>query len=111
MKPSDLYDGYYANGDDNDLGSEERVLFELVARGERGALLDVGCGAGNIGAELAKMGFQVAGVDHSPEAVRLAKERGLDAMLADLDSEGLKCDGKTFDVVWAGDVIEHVFDP
>jgi SAM-dependent methyltransferase len=83
----------------------------LIAKRGRGMLLDVGCGAGNIGADLIKLGFHVVGLDHSPEAVKLANARGLDARLCDLDSDGLGCQDSTFDVVWAGDVLEHVFDP
>lgn len=37
-------------------------------------LLDVGCGAGRLGARLHEQGFSVLGVDISPEAVRKAQE-------------------------------------
>ena len=111
MKPSELYDGYYAKGDDTDFDSEERLLLSLIEREKKGELLDIGCGSGRTGAELIKMGFRVSGVDHSSQAVALASERGISAKLADLDESGLPFDDCTFDLAWAGDVLEHVFDP
>jgi 2-polyprenyl-3-methyl-5-hydroxy-6-metoxy-1,4-benzoquinol methylase len=111
MKPSDLYDSRYSAGFENELGNEEQILFGLVSQLPRGKLLDVGCGVGNIGAKLGELGFQVTGIDHSAKAVNLARERGLEAEVCDLDSEKLTYGDETFDVVWAGDVIEHVFDP
>jgi 2-polyprenyl-3-methyl-5-hydroxy-6-metoxy-1,4-benzoquinol methylase len=41
----------------------------------RGAALDVCCGAGTSSVYLAGQGFRVTGIDVSPEAVRLARER------------------------------------
>jgi SAM-dependent methyltransferase len=111
MKPSELYDGYYARGDDTDFDSEERLLLRLIEQEPRGRLLDIGCGSGRTGAELRKLGFDVAGVDHSAEAIKLAKVRGIVAQMADLDGDGLPFDDCEFDLAWAGDVLEHVFDP
>jgi SAM-dependent methyltransferase len=111
MKPSDLYDGYYASGDDTDFEAEEHLLIKLIQREKRGRLLDIGCGAGRTGAELRKLGFNVTGVDHSAKAVQLAKERGLAVQMTDLDADGLPFEDCEFDLAWAGDVLEHVFDP
>jgi SAM-dependent methyltransferase len=111
MKPSDLYDEYYARGDDTDFDSEERLLLKLIERERRGLLLDIGCGSGRTGAELRRLGFDVVGVDHSDKAVQLAMERGIKAQNADLDGQGLPFVDRHFDLAWAGDVLEHVFDP
>ena len=111
MKPSDLYDGYYAKGDDTDFEAEEYLLLKLIGKEKRGPLLDIGCGAGRTGAELLRLGFNVTGVDHSAKAVELAKERGIVAQMADLDANGLPFEDCKFDLAWAGDVLEHVFDP
>ena len=111
MKPNELYDGYYSQGDDTDFHSEEYLLLKLLESEKRGRLLDIGCGSGRTGAELLRLGFEVMGVDHSAEAVELAKKRGIAAQIADLDGDGIPFSDAAFDLAWAGDVLEHVFDP
>jgi SAM-dependent methyltransferase len=49
-----------------------------------GRMLDVGCGAGRHAAVLTEQGHQVVGIDHSPGAVLVAKDRGVDAREADV---------------------------
>lgn len=45
-------------------------------RGVRGRVLDVGCGAGRWLLELEKRGHEVVGIDTSPLAMKVCKERG-----------------------------------
>jgi SAM-dependent methyltransferase len=53
----------------------------------RGRVLDLGCGAGRVGVHLQSRGFDVVGIDVSPLAVELARERGAsDARLGTLDT-------------------------
>ncbi len=82
-------------------------------RGDRSAVrvLDVGCGAGEITAELARAGFDVVGVDVAEEPLRRARRREprLDVRLLDVDGEWPLADA-SFDAVWAGETIEHVLD-
>ena len=42
-----------------------------------GKVLDIGCGAGRVALYLQKKGFDVTGIDNSPLAIRVCKERGL----------------------------------
>jgi SAM-dependent methyltransferase len=42
-----------------------------------GRILDIGCGAGRHARYLQEKGFDVAGIDNSPGAIRVCKERGL----------------------------------
>lgn len=51
----------------------ERRMPELV----HGRILDVGCGAGRHAIRLQNLGFEVVGIDKSPLAIAVAKERGL----------------------------------
>ena len=44
----------------------------------RGRALDVGCGAGRVSLHLQQCGISVVGIDHSPLAVQICWERGID---------------------------------
>ncbi len=90
--------------------SERRAfLLAHVAPGER--VLDLGCGAGEFSAALAAAGAHPVGVDVAPEALRRAAAGapGLDLRLW-RDGEALPLDDASVDVVWAGEVVEHVAD-
>jgi SAM-dependent methyltransferase len=86
-----------------------RFLLSRVAAGD--AVLDLGCGDGAFAAELAGAGAAVVAVDVAEEALRRARERvpGLDARLAE-EGAPLPLDEDAVDVVWAGEVLEHVAD-
>lgn len=87
-------------------------LSYLLAHVRRGAtVLDLGCGAGEFTSALSKAGVGVIAVDVAAEALRRAGERvaGLDARLWE-DGEPLPVDDNAVDLVWAGEVIEHVAD-
>jgi 2-polyprenyl-3-methyl-5-hydroxy-6-metoxy-1,4-benzoquinol methylase len=94
----------------------ERFLLERVQR-ERERLqraprvLDVGCGDGWFAAVLSRAGAEVVALDAATEAVRrtLARQPGLDARVLDCEA-GLPLADASFDVVWAGETIEHVAD-
>jgi ubiquinone/menaquinone biosynthesis C-methylase UbiE len=66
--------------DDNwrDLMHELALAGDLVGK----RVLDVGCGTGRLAAALRERGSRVWGVDPSPEMVRVAKERGVNAKVA-----------------------------
>jgi len=73
-------------------------------------VLDIGCGAGAVTAELVKRGHTVFGLDIQDEAIRRAKLRGLQARVADLNGP-LPFEDRSIDVVLAADIIEHLYDP
>jgi SAM-dependent methyltransferase len=62
---------------------QERRAMRFV----RGRVLDVGCGAGRVSLELQRRGLDVVGIDVSPLAIQLARERGAaDARVGTLDT-------------------------
>ena len=82
-------------------------LLAGVGPGER--VLDVGCGEGAFTAALSAAGARPSGVDVAAEPVRRARLRHpeLDFRLA---CGALPFAAGEFDVVWAGEVLEHVLD-
>jgi 2-polyprenyl-3-methyl-5-hydroxy-6-metoxy-1,4-benzoquinol methylase len=111
MKPHERENWRYSVGSDNPIGLAERAMFSLLPKLNKGKLLDVGCGVGTISLELLNLGFKVYGIDFSSVAVEKAVEKGISAILCDVDKEGIPFKDGCFDVVWAGDIVEHVFDP
>jgi len=95
-------------GAEPELALERRAfLLEHVAPGAR--VLDLGCGDGWFGAELAEQGAVVRGFDASAAAVDRARRRGLDAHVWP-DGAPLPVEDGWADVAWAGEVLEHVVD-
>jgi 2-polyprenyl-3-methyl-5-hydroxy-6-metoxy-1,4-benzoquinol methylase len=82
-----------------------------AARGSPPRVLDVGCGEGRFAAELARRGFAVVGVDVAEEPLRRARAREPALQLRIVPAEGRwPLADASFDVVWAGETIEHVAD-
>ena len=85
----------------------EPVVTLLAPRpGER--ILDVGCGDGVLTAKLAAIGADVVGIDASPELVKAAQDRGLDARLLDAHSMAFE---QEFDAVFSNAALHWMADP
>jgi ubiquinone/menaquinone biosynthesis C-methylase UbiE len=104
-----LWEAIPAGLDPPDFALRRRFLLDRVRAGER--VLDVGCGEGMFAVELAHAGAKVVGIDVACEPLRRAHERdpGLDLRLVDADGAWPFADA-SFDVLWAGETIEHVAD-
>ena len=79
-------------------------------------LLDVGCGGGLLAEPMARLGFEVTGVDASAKNIGVASahamQGGLSIAYRNVTVEDLLAeDGEGFDVVLNMEVIEHVADP
>jgi SAM-dependent methyltransferase len=76
--------------------------------------VDLGCGAGNYAIYLAGLGFDVTGVDSSPMAIAIAREKAEEKgiscnfIVADLIGNLHEVEG-TFDFAYDWEVLHHIF--
>jgi 2-polyprenyl-6-hydroxyphenyl methylase/3-demethylubiquinone-9 3-methyltransferase len=79
------------------------------------ALVDIGCGGGLIAEPMARLGFQVTGIDADAEAIKVAKAHsragGLKVGYRAGTAESLARGSPRFDVVLALEIVEHLPDP
>src|SRR3954451_11851657 len=73
-------------------------------------VLDLGCASGALGAALRARGAYVIGVERDPAYAAAARERLDEVVEADLETLEPAALGR-FDVLIAGDVLEHLVDP
>lgn len=75
-------------------------------------ILDIGCGGGLVCEPLARLGYEVTGIDQSAEAIQVAQqhaaEQGLNIRYLCQNVEVLH---ETYDVITILEVLEHVDDP
>jgi SAM-dependent methyltransferase len=89
---------------------EERIeLFRRYVGGPGRRVLDLGCRDGALTQTYAN-GNEVVGVDADREALAEAAKLGIETRWADLD-EPLPFEEASFDVVVAGELMEHLRDP
>jgi methionine biosynthesis protein MetW len=108
VRAADVGDG----GQDRYYTGDRPDLRNLIPDGAR-RVLDVGCGAGTLGAVLKEeTGAEVVGIEVFEEAAAIAETR-LDAVLRlDLQSlDALPYPDGYFDAMTFGDVLEHMHDP
>jgi SAM-dependent methyltransferase len=111
--------GYYTNAYFNKseelFKTENRLnkVLKIIAKHPDEILLDIGCGSGGITAFLKKAmkPRDVYGVEISSEAVESARAEGIKAFEVDISISKLPFTDSFFDVVFCGEVIEHLFDP
>jgi ubiquinone/menaquinone biosynthesis C-methylase UbiE len=92
-----------------DLALRRRFALANIGPGDR--VLDLGCGEGDLAADIAGAGAEVIAADVARAALERAHRRHpeLDLRLA-LSDAPLPFDDGAFDVVWSSEVIEHVAD-
>jgi methionine biosynthesis protein MetW len=74
--------------------------------------LDIGCGDGDITLFLKEKmnAINCYGIEISQEAAFEAKKKGVEAYNMDIDKSDLPFKDNFFDVIYCGEIIEHVFD-
>jgi 2-polyprenyl-3-methyl-5-hydroxy-6-metoxy-1,4-benzoquinol methylase len=111
-----LWEGVPEGADPPDFDRRCAFLLERAAAAGAPAerprrALDVGCGQGRFAAELRRAGFTVVAADVAEEPLRRARASypALDFRLLPLQAPW-PLEDAAFDVVWAGETIEHVVD-
>ncbi|MDO8183823.1 MAG: class I SAM-dependent methyltransferase [bacterium] len=108
---------YYANKAVYHKVSRGRLNGILVLAGNLASkkVLDIGCGAGEVGVELKKRGATlVHGLDISPSAVEIAKEVLDGAAVFDLEKDNIWPNlvaNNNYDLIILSEVLEHLFKP
>jgi 2-polyprenyl-3-methyl-5-hydroxy-6-metoxy-1,4-benzoquinol methylase len=82
-----------------------RIALEHISTGQK--TLDIACGAGEFVVRAQSAGALACGIDTNPSAVATARQRGLTAECLPLESFATR-HAKSFDVVTAFQVIEHI---
>jgi SAM-dependent methyltransferase len=95
------------------IGEPQPAIVELERAGRiRGKVLDVGCGTGEHTILLARLGYDVLGIDFSPHAVEQARQnaaaKGTDARFEVADALNLG-DQPTYDTI-VDSALFHIFD-
>jgi len=131
---SDYYKAdYYSNYDENDYtfrikqfvinkryhpnGIIEKILFSFIGNfisalpTKKGRILDFGCSGGEILCMLKVSGFDVYGMDISPDALKKCKGHGINKLKIGTEKDLSKYPDKYFDSIRASHVIEHMIDP
>jgi ubiquinone/menaquinone biosynthesis C-methylase UbiE len=93
---------------------EQQLLFEMLGSVNGKALLDVGCGDGNLALELARRGAIVMGLDADPAMIASARRRGdiqgTPPQFIEGDADRLPFEDATFDLVVAVTLLCFVRD-
>jgi SAM-dependent methyltransferase len=122
--PRDIYTDGYMFGEAEPFGLDVRAppfqaylqrvadrrmaMIEAASGTRNGSLLDVGSGTGEVLMAARARGWRALGVEPERTAADMARGRGLDVRVAELESSGLP--ERSFDVVSAFHVLEHVPD-
>lgn len=115
--PIDFYDYWGKKRKNNNfLYDREKIALGLMSRiiRKNSRFLDAGCGNGRfmgfVFSKFRELSIKVKGIDYSKSEVAQARKSGLDASQGNLE-EGIKEKNESFDVVYAGEVIEHLYNP
>jgi len=115
-----LYGGEYFEGDYHCGHAESyedqplveyhrRVITSFQGLKPKGRMLEVGAAGGRFLLEAGSRGYDVFGVELSPEACEIGKKLGIELFCGELHDAGF-ADG-SFDLAYLGDVLEHIPEP
>lgn len=86
------------------------ALSAIASRVKVGKLLDVGCGSGAFMSVAQQRGWNVTGIELSPDLSQVSR-RAVKAEVINAAFESVALPDESYDVVTMWDIIEHVLDP
>ncbi len=84
------------------------IVEKIFERIPKGILLDVGCHEGEFLQQMVASGWKGKGIELT-DKYKVARRKGLDCTQCNIE-DGLPFTQNTFDVVFAGEIIEHLAD-
>lgn len=101
---------YHTPIDRTDLNTSHALMLDLAGTGQR--ILELGCATGHLTEHLVEDGHTVVGLDIDPLATESAGRFAERVHIVDLDIvDASSVESERFDVILAGDVLEHLRDP
>lgn len=115
MKIKEKYTEKYVGFSPKDsaqLEDRHKKILKIFSKHKFDRILDVGCGDGNFSVLLKEAcGAKDAyGIEISKKRVELANKKGVKAFQLDIDEDDFPFEDNSFDAVFAGEIIEHLFD-
>lgn len=103
---------YSHTGDDRESGGydKDKISFLVSEAGSNKKILDVGCNDGFFGKILLERNNQVYGIDFVKKNLAKARALGVRTKYFKIGKGPLPYTSDFFDIVYLGDVIEHIFD-
>lgn len=86
-----------------------KKIHSMLKKLPRGRILEIGCSDGEFLRLMKNEGWQVKGLEISEKSTQKAIDKGVDASVHNAN-EDLPLEGDSFDVVVAGEIIEHLFE-
>jgi len=106
---------FYSTGYYTGLAPEPRFrkVLEMASKLGGKKLLDIGCGDGTYTLVLkeALHTEETVGIEISIVAVGRANDKGIKAYQLDIDEEEFPFENESFDIIYCGEIIEHLFNP
>lgn len=89
----------------------EEIRFGKILKlaGKNNKILDIGCYDGSLGRKLIDNSNEVYGLEANKESAEVAQKRGLKVKVQNV-TEAFDFENNFFDVVVAGEIIEHILD-
>lgn len=106
-----IYEGYWEGKQGMEKFTDyERnlVIKEMFKKGEK--VLDLACGEGAVAEFIKSLGCEVTAFDISSKALEKVSQRGVEVVQGDVEKK-LPFEKQTFDTVFWGDNVEHLFSP
>lgn len=86
---------------------KKEYFLSRIGKGKR--VLDAGCLGGKVSRLILEQNNEVFGVEVNPSAAAVARQRGIQVQTANIE-DGLPYADSFFDVVMAGELLEHLYD-